>query len=423
MDKILNRICSIDNHPISKLDLDFCIKYVKGLGSCLYAISKNSPITKMLYQAWAESILGDVSNSSDYWEENTSAIKTAISLKRKGFYFFSMKYSFFYDVFYLMEQSFLSCYEEINAYSYLKERICGLITKRALDKVYSYWTANGPKPKGVDNAAVEHKQNNETLFSMKERRILVVANVSAGKSTLINSLVGCRINRTKTTACTDRLVILHNKCYNDGLTSKSVDGSYSYYSDINGIDRDKILEVAFTYKSSLHKERICFIDTPGINNAEDDSHRHITEEAICKGDYDAVMYVSNSQYYGTNDEHDLLKLLRAKVKKPILFVLNQLDNFIPEEDSISKMLNDYKTDLRKIGFKKPIIVPVSAYASFLFRTDSTQLTNIERSKLKLFKEVFDGKFYDFPTYIGEKESKDKLSMTGIISLENKLMTI
>ena len=209
MDKILNRICSIDNHPISKLDLDFRIKYVKGLGACLYTISKNSPITKMLYQAWSDSILGNVSNSLDYWEENTCAIKTAISLKRKGFYFFSMRYNFFYDVFYLMEQSFLSCYEEINTYCYLKERICGLITKRALDKVYSYCTANGTKPKAVDNAVVEHKQNNETLFFVKETRILVVANVSAGKSTLINSLVGCRINRTKTTACTDRLVILH----------------------------------------------------------------------------------------------------------------------------------------------------------------------------------------------------------------------
>ena len=33
MDKILNRICSIENHPISTLGKDFRIKYVKGLGA------------------------------------------------------------------------------------------------------------------------------------------------------------------------------------------------------------------------------------------------------------------------------------------------------------------------------------------------------------------------------------------------------
>ena len=60
MDKILNRICSIENHPISTLGKDFRIKYVKGLGACLYVLSQNSPITKMLYCAWANSIICDL---------------------------------------------------------------------------------------------------------------------------------------------------------------------------------------------------------------------------------------------------------------------------------------------------------------------------------------------------------------------------
>ncbi len=423
MDKILNRVCSIDNHPVSKLDKVFRMKYVKGLGACLYTTSNNSPITKMLYLPWAKSILGDTPTPLDYWNNNTSAIKTAISIQRKGFSFFSMKYNFFYDVFYLMAHSFLSGYNEVNTYKYLKERICGFVTKGALDKVYAYWSGNGSKPAAIDNAIIEHKQNNETLFSRKEKRILVVANVSAGKSTLINSLVGCRINRTKTTACSNRLVTLHNKCHIDGLTHKQSDGSYFYYSNFSEVDSDKIFEVAFPFNSSLRKERICFIDTPGMNNAEDISHRQITEEAIVKGDYDAVLYVSNSQYFGTNDEHNLLNLLKSKVKKPILFVLNKLDNFIPEEDSISKMLNDFQSDLIKLGFKEPIVVPVSAYASFLFRVDFSQLAKTEKSKLEILNEVFDNEYYDFPQYISEQKSRNKLYMTGIISLENKILTI
>ena len=383
MDKILNRICSIDNHPVSKLDQGFRMIYVKGLGACLYATSGNSPITKMLYLPWAESIIGNTDNPAKYWTENTSAIKSAISLRRKGFSLFSLKYSFFYDVFYLLEQSFIPNYQIVNTY----------------------------------------KQDNESIFSKKEKRILVVANVSAGKSTLINSLIGCRMNRTKTTACTDRLVSIHNKCFKDGLTHKDLNGSYSYFQNLQEVNRDEIHEIAFTFNSSLNKEQICFIDTPGINNSEDSNHRRITENAITNGDYDAIMYVSNSQYFGTNDEHNLLKLLKSKVKKPILFVLNQLDNFIPEEDSIAKMMNDYKSDLLKIGFSKPIIVPVSAYAAFLFRLGADELTNTEKRKCKILNEVFDNEYYDFPKYIEGVRSKNKLSMTGIITLENKLITI
>ena len=92
-----------------------------------------------------------------------------------------MKYSFFYDVFYLLEQSFLPGYKIVNTYKYLKENICGFMTKGALEKVYLYWTANGPKPKAIDNAVVAHKQTNESIFSKREKKILVVANVSAGK--------------------------------------------------------------------------------------------------------------------------------------------------------------------------------------------------------------------------------------------------
>ena len=103
--------------------------------------------------------------------------------------------------------------------------------------------------------------------------------------------------------------------------------------------------------------------------------------------------------------------------------MNQLDNFIPEEDSIAKMMNDYKSDLLKIGFNNPIIVPVSAYAAFLFRLGADELTNTEKRKCKILNEVFDNEYYDFPIYMGEVKSKNKLTKTGIISLENKLKTI
>ena len=86
-------------------------------------------------------------------------------------------------------------------------------------------------------------------------------------------------------------------------------------------------------------------------------------------------------------------------------------------------MNDYKSDLLRIGFNNPIIVPVSAYAACLFRFGTYELTNTEKRKFKTLNEIFDNEYYDFPKYIEEGKSKNKLSMTGIISLENKLITI
>lgn len=423
MDKILNRICRIDNHPIAKLDDKFRMVYVEGLVSCMYSISHGSDITKMLTFAWVQSIVPAHKNLNSLWKSDTDAIKRAISIKRKGMKFFYMRDSFFFDVFYLAQSSLLKGCNLDKISDYLRQNVCGFFSKKSMNKILIAYKQNGSSIEGVSSAQINHRNTNSKLLTTAEKRILVVANVSAGKSTLINSLVGYRLNRTKTTACTDKLVYLHNKCSNDGITTKRNDGLYSYSSNINDVNSDSLIEASLPFKSTLGKERICFIDTPGINNAEDSRHKQITEDVIKKGDYDAVMYVSNCQYFGTNDEHNLLKFLKANVKKPILFVLNQLDVFDPEEDSINKMLNEYKSDLKKFGFRDPEIIPVSAYASFLFRLDSSYLTKTEAVKQKNMIELFKDDYYNLPKYIGQGRSAEILDKTGIKYLENKIITV
>ena len=422
MDKILNRICSINNHPIAKLEEKFRIQYVEGLVACMYSISNGSDIAKMITFAWVNSIYATHKNNSQ-WKEDVEAIKKAISLKRKGMKFFYMRNSFFFDIFYLAQASMLENSNLDKISEYLRQNVCGFFSKKTLNKILSAYKQNSSSIDGVSSAQISHRNTNNEILSVAEKRILVVANVSAGKSTLINALVGYRLNRVKATACTDKLVFIHNKCSNDGITSKRSNGLYTYSSNINEENSDFFVEAAFPFKSTLGKEHICFIDTPGINNADNCNHKQITEGIIKKGDYDAVLYVSNSQYFGTNDEHYLLKFLKANVKKPILFVLNQLDVFNPEEDSINKMINDYKYDLVKFGFRSPIVIPVSAYASFLIRLESSCLTKTEVKKKSNMIELFKDEYYNLPQYIGQEISSEILDMTGIKILENKLMTV
>lgn len=423
MDKILNRICRINNHPIAKLDEKFRIQYIKGLVACMYYISKGSDIAKMITLAWVNSIHNTYNNPNSLWKADEEAVKKAISLNRKGINFFYMRDSFFFDIFYLAQASLLEESNLDNVSDYLRQNICGFFSKKSLNKILVAYKQNFSSIDGVSTSQIRHRNTNNMVLSETEKRILVVANVSAGKSTLINALVGYRLNRTKTTACTDKLVFIHNKCSNDGITSKRNNGTYTYSCNINEGNSDSFIEAAFPFKSTLGKEHICFIDTPGINNADNSSHKQITENIIKNGEYDVVLYVSNCQYFGTNDEYCLLKFLKDNVKKPILFVLNQLDVFNPEEDSIHKMLNDYKSDLIKLGFKDPVVIPVSAYASFLVRLDSSCLTKTEVIKKNNMIELFKDEYYNLPQYIGQGISPEILNKTGIKILENKIITI
>ena len=421
MDKIVNRICSIDNHPIIQLDEKYRMQYVKGLIACMYSISKGSYIAKMITFAWVHSICTTSNNLR--WKDDIEAVKKAISLKRKGIRFFYMRESFFFDVFYLTQASALEDNNLDRISDYLCQNVCGYFSKKSLNKILIAYKQKSTKISGVSSAQITHRSINDEILSGTEKKILVVANVSAGKSTLINALVGYRFNKTKTTACTDKLVFIHNKCLIDGITSKNNKGKYCYSCNVNDVNSDSLMEAAFHFKSTLGKENICFIDTPGINNADDCTHKQITENIIKKGDYNAVLYVSNCQYFGTNDEHNLLKFLKANIKRPILFVLNQLDVFNPEEDSIHKMLNDYKSDLIQFGFKNPTVIPISAYTSFLVRLDPSCLTKIEATKKNNMIELFKDEYFNLPQYIGQGISTEILDMAGIKVLEDRLRTI
>lgn len=423
MDQILNRICSIDSHPIAELDDKFRIAYVKGLAACMYSVSKGSEITKMITFAWILSIIPTYPDFFQLWKEDIIAIRCAISLKRKGIRFFNMRGAFFYDVFYLAQASLLDKCDLEKISNYLDKEVCRFFSKKTLNRILSAYQQNNSNIKGVSDAQIKHRNVNLNIVSETEKRILVVANVSAGKSTLINALVGYRFNRTKTTACTDKLIYIHNKCSNDGITTRSIGGEYSYSENINDSNSDLLVAAAFPFKSSLKMKRICFIDSPGVNNADDSHHRQVTEKAIKNGDYDAVLYISNCQYFGTNDEHAFLGFLRKNVKKPLLFVLNQLDKFNPDEDSIRKMLNNYKSDLVKFGFKNPVIIPVSAYMSFLLRLEPSCLTKIETIKKNQMIDLFKDDYYDMPSYIGKGKSTEMLDKTGIKALEEEIITL
>ncbi len=412
----------IKDHSISKLDRSFANIYIQGLGAILFILTDGSKVGRMFYNVWTQSIMGDKEDyAALYWKEDLLAVKKALSLKRKGWRLFTMKNDFIFDVYYLYEGIKGKEIDHQYIYDYLNKNYCGVFSKKTLKSIHNYFVDKTSSLGKVGSSQIKHKELQEHFLGASESKVLIVANVSAGKSTLINALVGYRISRTRTTVCTNRLIGIHNKLHNDGITIKTFNKEYTYNYEIEGVDVDSFIEAAFPFQSVLNNISINLIDSPGVNNVTDSTHREITERAIKKGDYDAVIYVSNCQYFGTNDEKLLLTTLKRHVKRPIIFVLNQLDRFKSKEDSVKKMIGDYRDDLVRIGFEDPIICPVSSQAALLFKINDSFLDEEDLDMKGSLKRKFERNFFDLQSYITDQPTQDLIERTGIVELEKTIV--
>lgn len=106
---------------------------------------------------------------------------------------------------------------------------------------------------------------NKDFVSKSERRIIVTANMSAGKSTLINALIGKPIARTSQEVCTGNVCYLFNKAYDDErvhLLTQSLNWCATE-EDLRSYDWDGHIFIA-SYFAGIVPDvpRMCIIDTP-----------------------------------------------------------------------------------------------------------------------------------------------------------------
>ena len=211
---ILSRICRISTHPVSLLTAAHRVSYLRGLGAVLYTISGGNPVMSFFYDEWCISVCGQ--KMPDAFKTDEKAIRKALSLKRNGWHFFRMQYEF------------------ETLYAILKEKIVTAFTKDALEVVNEYFKHDSPSSK-IPEALQSHRNNNRSFIHKPLKKVLVVANVSAGKSTLINALAGYRLNKAKTTACTNRLSYLFNKPQPDGISVYADDKTLVYNEQVESM--------------------------------------------------------------------------------------------------------------------------------------------------------------------------------------------
>lgn len=419
--RIITHSCSIGNHPVSRLPLEIRERYLQGLHAVLPI---NNPFMSVLYRAWEKSILGQGQRISYDSGDIKNKVRAAIKLNRINGCWVRLSYPFFFDCFYLTSlcKSDMS-HKQLEQYS----GYCNFITRKHLRNVYGYFMSNQSCDK-IPVELIRHKETNEQFAAEPLKRILVVANVSAGKSTLINALAGKRINKTAENACTKELCHVYSKPLPDGITIRTRDeGKYKYIDSFDKQLSGEGEHIGVCFDSNLlQSKKICFIDTPGINDTISKSSREITESVIKGNGYDAIIHVANASYIDRIDEQNLLKFVVCHAKKPIIFVINQFDRYNPESDSIENAINDYREDISRLGIHDPIIVPTSAYYALLLRLDDKGLLGERESwKLNDSKEWFSEKYYNLPSYVDQSSdiSDNLIYQTGICLLEQIIHTI
>ena len=276
---------------------------------------------------------------------------------------------------------------------------------------------------------------NYQFIKLPEKRFLVTANVSAGKSTLINAIIGKPVTKAAQEPCTANVCYLYNKPFEDNavhLLASHVNLNATF-SDLTSSANPEVSYIAAYFRTLVPlRQRVCIIDTPGVNSAINRNHGELTRKAITEEKYDKLIYVLNANTLGVDDEIKYLKYVYENVPNDkIIFVLNKLDCFKASEDSIVGSIEGVKADLQKIGYENPTICPLSAYFSFLLKmkkhggTLNKQEERIVQRYIEDFSEPeYDLSAYYDNTYEDEPLSGDEFvkmcSISGLYGLENIL---
>ena len=213
-----------------------------------------------------------------------------------------------------------------------------------------------------------------------EFEIAVVATMSAGKSTLINAMLGTELLPARNEATTATLARIHHDDDATHFIGEAFDneGNCIFHCDsltvaeMEKMNDDNISEIEITGNIvgiTSKNLKLVLTDTPGTNNSQNDNHRAHTYNLIKNSTYKPmVLYVLNATQLKTNDDNTLLSEIAEAMKEGgrqandrFIFVMNKADEFDPEKgESVEGAVNDVRIYLKKHGIDNPRIYPCSA---------------------------------------------------------------
>lgn len=428
----------LDKHPVLTEDISYRYKYINLLEYFVRKYSPRDRWSNRTLDLYKKAFLGN----SDY-RYNSSNLKrqyksiVGLKLKSKPFKILSYQYCFIIDCVFINGANNRKKGEMI--FSEISSTYHYLFRKRGIDYLFEALYSSDLPLRGNKQSEylIDCWNKNRTFISEKPIKIFVTAAMSAGKSTLINALVGKKINLTRNDVCTSKIHIIKNKPFEDGYCYKK-DYVLNLDADTNTLltdsARNKSDEIVIgTHFRTIEgkPKRVWLTDTPGVNSSQDKSHKDLAEQSIKEMDIDLLIYLLNCENIGSFDDRMHLQFVLDNYSGKIVFVVNKLDKFRRNEDSVSETLSSVVAELTEIGFESPLVVPVSSLAAYLAKQsifgetlDEESMEDFDRLSRKLKKDEYQfNTYYNFSKHLMNSiddgdESSQLLLHSGILQLES-----
>jgi hypothetical protein len=272
--------------------------------------------------------------------------------------------------------------------------------KRDINIEYSHIPAKevGDKEQAIDmlfneikNGPFEELRQPDIIRAFELARssdfeVNVVATMSAGKSTLINALLRRKLMPAKQEACTatiTKIKDIDSDIFRATVYDKSGDLLETHpeltLEIMNKLNNDPCVsvievegDIPFVTPGDV---ALVLVDTPGPNNSRDPGHKVATYRMLSESSKTVVLYVLNATQLGVEDDSNLLDYVSKSMsvggkqsKDRFLFIVNKLDDFRKDEDSVNSSIEKVKKYLEDKGILNPNIYPAAALPALNIRT-------------------------------------------------------
>jgi len=231
----------------------------------------------------------------------------------------------------------------------LKEREEALLKeeRRLMSEFQTALTRVGPDPQDEEALRNSIQQLDEFFL------LVVVGEFNAGKSAVINALLGQKVLKEGVTPTTTQIYLIR---YGE-TTEKSVLG-----------DRQNLLTFPIDFLAEM-----TIVDTPGTN-AVIREHETITTHFVPRSDL--VLFVISADRTFTESERAFLELIRNWGKK-VVFVINKID-IMGDEQEIAQVEGFVRENARPLLGMLPEVFPVSARLALRAKQGEGQLWELSR---------------------------------------------
>ena len=233
------------------------------------------------------------------------------------------------------------------------------------------------------------------LAKSKEFEVNVVATMSAGKSTLINALLGKKLMPATQEACTATITKIHDND-KDNYAAEAFDQNgekvitfsnltYDLMEELNSLPNVSKIDISGNIPFVTSEESsLVLIDTPGPNNARDKDHKFKTYNMLSESSKTLVLYILNAQQLAVEDDDNLLSHVADSMKiggrqsrDRFIFVINKMDEYWRDEDTVESAIQKVKDYLSDKGIENPNVYPLSAITALYIRDSLMSIKSME----------------------------------------------